>query len=240
MNLSPIPFDQTSSEKELRLGSVYTDGFGRTGVYVKAGASALARGKLAVSPTVVANHINLSWAVAPAVGDTTVQVTLGATAATKDYYEDGWLVVNDGAGEGRAYPIIGNTAADSAGTITVTLGEAIDTAGTLSQANVDLLANSASAVVISAADQADEAMGWPIVSIAAGEYGFLIQGGYVSALFDEAVAVGLDLTIGSSVAGAVEALDAAGEQRIGTAVSTAGVDTEYQLIKAAILPGSVQ
>ena len=45
-------------------------------------------------------------------------------------------------------------------------------------------------------------------------------------LMDEAVAKGAAITIGSSVAGAVEAVDAAGEIQIGINRET-GVDTEY-------------
>jgi hypothetical protein len=203
---------------------------GRTFRWGKAGAVALAPGKLCVAPTVVANHINLSWATAPAVGDTTVSVTLGATAATLNQYKDGFLVVQDGTGEGRAYGIEGHAAADSAGTIRLNLKEAIRAAGAASEANVDLIANPYNGAVISVTDQADQPVGVPVTTIAAGEFGWFQTGGPCAVLMDEAVTNGLTVTIGTGVAGAVEALDAAGETAVGIVAGTAGVDTEYQLI----------
>lgn len=203
---------------------------GKTFRYVKAGASNLARGKLVVAPTVVANHLNMSWATAPAIGDTKVTVTLGATAATKDQYAGGELVVQDGTGEGRSYIVSGNLAASSGATCTVFLKEAIDTAGVASEANVDLLASPWNGVVISVTDQADLAIGVPVVAITAAYYGWVQTGGRCSVLMDEAITVGQTVTIGTGVAGAVEALDAAGEQAVGVMQATAGVDTEYQSV----------
>lgn len=234
MNIAPAQVDQTSDSKEVRLGTIYTDSHGRTFRYVKAGASALDRGKLVVAPTVVANHLNMSFAAAPAVGDKEVQVTLGATAATADQYEDGWMIVQDGTGEGRAYPVEGNLPADSAGTCKVYLKEAIDTAGALSESNVDLLANEYNAVVVSATDQADRALGVPIVAIAAGEFGWVQSGGICAVLADEAVNPGLAVTIGTGVAGAVEAVDADTEQIVGYVPFTALVDTEYKAVNLVI------
>lgn len=235
MNLSPSRFDQTSSSKEYALGQSFTDGQGRVFVYAKAGAVNLSRGKLCVAPTVVANHINLSFATAPTAGDKSVTVTLGATAATKDQYKDGLLVVQDGTGEGRAYAIEGHAAADSAASLTLYLKEAIDTTGATAESNVDLLANDYSGVLISVTDQADRPVGVPVVAIAAGEYGWLQAGGNCAVLMDEAVTNGLMVTTGTGVAGAVEAQDGAGEPLVGYVNGTAGVDTEYQNVYLTLM-----
>lgn len=235
MNLAPSRFDKTSSTKEFALGQSFTDGDGRVFVYAKAGSSNLSRGKLCVAPTVVANHINLSFATAPTAGDTSVVVTLGATAATADQYKDGVLVVNDGTGEGRAYPIEGHAAAASAGSLRVYLKEAIDTTGATAEANVDLLANDYNGAVISVTDQADRPVGVPVVAITADQYGWLQAGGNCSVLFDEAVVNGLMVTIGTGVAGAVEAQDGAGEPLVGYVNGTAGVDTEYQNVYLTLM-----
>lgn len=234
MNLAPSTLTQTGTVELYRVGSRHSDAFGRVFRYALAGASNLARGKLCVAPTVVANHINLSWQTAPAIGDTTVRVTLGATAATADQYKGGQLVVQDGTGEGRSYRILSNKAADSAGTIVVTLEEAIDTAGVASETNVDLLANPWRGAVISVADQADQPIGVPITAIAAGTYGFIQTGGPCAVLMDEAITNGQAVTIGSSTVGAVEALDAAGEVQVGIMAGTAGVDTEYQNVELTL------
>lgn len=226
MFLSASQITETSVDPITNIGQV---GFynGKIYRYCKAGGSNIARGKLMVAPTVVANHINLSWQTAPAVGDRVVKVTLGATAATADQYKGGQLVVQDGTGEGRSYFIEGNKAADSSGTCTLYLREPIDTAGATSEANVDLLANDYNGVVISVTDQADRAVGVPNVAITASYYGWLQTGGNCSTLMDEAITNGTVVTIGTGVAGAVEALDGAGEQEVGIMSGTAGVDTEY-------------
>ena len=234
MPLSSSQITVTNATKSEELGSLKTASQQRTFRYGKAGAVALARGKLCVASTVVANHINLSFAVAPAVGDTSVTVTLGATAATADQYQDVFLVVQDAGGEGRAYPIEGHGAADSAASLVVELKEAIDTAGATAATNVDLIANEYSGILISVVDQADKAAGVPVAAIAASEFGWFQTGGPCAVLFDEAVANGLAVTTGSSVAGAVEAADGAGEPVHGHVSGTAGVDTEYQLVNLSI------
>jgi len=227
--------DKTSSVAAHQLGDIYSDAFGRTFIYAKAGATGLSRGKLTVAADVVANHVKMNFAVAPTAGDLVVKVTLGATAATADQYKDGWLVVNDGTGEGRAYPVEGNLAADSAGTCTVYLKEAIDTTGALSEANVDLLAGKWNGTVISAADQADAPTGVPIVAVTANYFYWSQTGGPCAVLADEALSpVGGIVTIGSSTAGAVEELDAVAEPLVGEVMQTAGVDAEYPMINLQI------
>lgn len=232
--LSPGIFTETYTTELYEVGQRYPDGAGRVFRFTLAGASNLARGKLCVAPTIVANHINLSWQTVPTVGAKTVKVTLGATAATADQYKGGWLVVNDATGEGRAYPIEGHPAAGSAGTITLKLKESIDTAGVASEANVDLVANNWRGAVISVTDQADMPIGVPVVAITSGQYGWLQTSGPCAVLMDEAVTNGQAVTIGTGVAGAVEAQDAAGEPVVGIVSGTAGVDTEYQLVELMI------
>ena len=226
--------DKTSAVAAHQLGDVYRDGNGRCFVYSKAGAVALGRGKLAVQPTIVANHINMSFAVAPTAGDTKISITLGATAATADQYKDGFMVVNDGTGEGRLYPIEGNISAGSAGTIVVYLKEAIDTTGALSQTNVDLVAGKWNGTVISATDQADCPAGVPLVAVTAAYFYWSQTGGPASVLADETLTpVGGVVTIGSAVTGSVEMLDAVAEPLVGE-VMLAGVDTEYPIVNLQI------
>jgi hypothetical protein len=93
-----------------------------------AGAAALAPGKLAVAATVVANHQNMAVAAAAAVGATSVTVTLGATAATADYYADGFLTINDAAGEGISYRVKSHPAHAGSGSLVVELYDPIKVA----------------------------------------------------------------------------------------------------------------
>lgn len=233
--LSPSLFTETGATKLIELGHrMSEDSTGRVWRYALAGGSNLGRGKLAVQSTVDAQRINLSFSVAPAVGAKEVSVTIGTGAATRNFFQDGWLVNQDGTGEGRAYPIEGHDAISASTAGIFKLKEAIDTAGATAEANVDLLRNQYAGAVISVTDQADYALGVPNVAITAAEYGWIQTYGPCAVWFDEAVTNGLAVTIGTGTAGQVEALDGAGEAQIGVVAGTAGVDTEYQLVDLCI------
>lgn len=238
MSLAISKYDTvwTSTQQE-RIGAGYYDPQGgRVFHYSEDGGSGVARGKLAVGVDIVANHVNLSFQTAPAAGDKVVKVTLGATAAAQDLYKDGWLNVQDGTGEGRAYPVEGNMATDSAGTCILTLKEGIDTAGALSEANVDLHKNLYKDIKISVADQADVAVGVPIVAATASYFGWVQTWGAAAVLQDETTAIGQQQTIGSSVVGALELQDAAGENAVGIQGNQTAVDTEYTMVYLKLDP----
>jgi hypothetical protein len=220
-------FRDISSTKELPLG---TKGFTRDGRiyrYALAGGVTLAPGKLCIDGDLVAHHTNIAVDANVAAGVTKVTATIGATAVTADQYKDGYLVVNDATGEGINYLIDGHSANAGSLPLEVRLVDPIEVALVASTSEITLKANPWSGVLISIADQADQAVGVPNVSITNAYYGWLQTGGECAVLADEAVAKGLALTIGSSTVGAVEALDAAGEHQIGVA-SEALVDTEYR------------
>jgi len=214
---------EVSTTQNLPLGSKAVTPDGRVFRYARIGASNVVAGNLLVNADLVANHTNRTC-VAAAIGATKVSVNIGATAATANQYKDGYLVINDAAGEGIAYKIVGHPAHAGSGALVVTLGEPVMVALT-SSSEATLKLNPWADVVISATDQADMPVGVPNVNIPATNYGWLQTGGECAVWADEAVAKGLALTIGTGVAGQVEALDAAGEFQIGVA-SEALVDTE--------------
>lgn len=229
-HIAPLPIDKTTTIYPGQLGQKFEDNFGRTFRLVKAGASNLARGKLTVAPTVDAQHVNMSFQTAPAAGDRSVKVTLGSNAATLNQYQDGWLVVSDDTGQGRAYQVEGHPAADASATLEVTLKEKIDTAGAVSEANVDLIANPHNGVVISATDQNDQPTGVPIVAIAASAYGWVQTGGPCSVLQDATTPpAGDQITISAATPGAVGVADADTEPIVGVQMATAGVSGSYQM-----------
>jgi hypothetical protein len=191
-----------------------------------AGGTTLAPGKLTVNADVDSNVVNKTIAATAAIGTTQLTVDVSGTVVA-DAYAGGFLTINDATGEGNSYLVRGNTGRTGAGEITVVLAEPLTVAVTVDVSEYTLKANDYSGAVISATDQADLPLGVPNVSITNAYYGWTQTGGPCSVLWDEAVAKGLALTIGTGVAGAVEALDAAGEPQIGIA-SMAGVDTEYQ------------
>lgn len=217
----------TSATQIMALGTKAVTPDGRVYRYTKAGASDLAPGKLAVNADLVANHVNRTVYADAAIGANSVRVNLGATAATLNQYKDGYLTVNDATGEGIQYKIVGNTAASSSGVVTVKLAEPLKVALVASTSEVTLKKNPWADVVISATDQQDQPVGVPNVTIPATYFGWVQTGGECAVWADEDVVRGQALTIGTGTAGAVEALDAAGEFQLGIA-SEAMVDTEYR------------
>jgi hypothetical protein len=226
INISAQDARDISSTQEMALGTIGQTRDGRVYRYAKNAAVALGAGKLCINADLVANHTDQLVAVAAPVGSTSVSVTLGATAATEDQYKDGYLVINDAAGEGIAYRVVGHPAHAGSGTLVVEIAEPIKVALTTSS-NYTLKYNTWGNIIISIADQADQAVGVPNVAVTASYYCWVQTRGECPVLADEAVTKGLALTIGSSTVGAVEALDAAGEHQIGVA-SEALVDTEYR------------
>lgn len=232
--IGPIHYHDTETSQSADLGTVYRQhSTGRCYRYSENGGTAADPGKLMVNATQAANHLNMSFTTAPAAGDQFVEVTLGATAVTADDYRDGFVVIQDGTGEGILHPLASHGAYDASATgarFDLAAGEQIQVAGATSESNVDLIKSLYKDVVISVADQADNPVGVYNVSVAANAYGMIQTWGPCSVWQDEANAVGDMLTTGTGVAGQVEADDAAGEPLIGQQGPTAGVATEYQLV----------
>lgn len=201
----------------------------------RAGAVALAPGKIVTPPAVVANHQNRVATAAQPVGSFEVQVTLGATAATFNQYMDGFLTVNDAAGEGITYAVEGNDAAASAGTLAVRLKEAVQVPLTTSS-EVTLHTSPLDALVVSpaASGVAQQTVGVPNITVPISNYAWFQVGGYASVLSDGAITKGLGCIISDAVDGAVEVEAAATvAQRVGRTIE-ATADTEYRTIDLTI------
>jgi len=183
---------------------------------------------LAVAAAQTATHENCAVNAAAAAGTREVSLTLGAGAVTANQYAGGYLVVNDAAGEGRLYAISGHPAADASASLTVALDQEIAVALTTSS-EVSLVLNPWSGAVIAVTDQLDMPVGVPNVTIPANDFGWIQTRGACAVLADETLAIGVSVTTGTSVAGAVEAVDAVSEPLVGIALQ-AGVDTEYRAI----------
>lgn len=215
-----------STKASAELGQLAQTADGRQFRYALNGAANLAAGKLNVNADVDSNVANKTVATSAAIGATSVVVDVAGTVVA-NAYAGGYMTINDATGEGISYLVSGNGGRTGAGEITVYLQEPLTVAVTVDVSEYTLTANPYASVVISATDQADQPVGVANVAVTAAYYCWLQTGGVCSVLFDEAVTRGLALTIGTGVAGAVEALDAAGEPQVGIA-TMAGVDTEYQ------------
>lgn len=221
------PLMSSSSDQAHQLGTKAVSADGRVFRYVKAGAVALVPGKLQQGPAIVANHQNIAVAAAAAAGATSVTVTLGATAATANQYANGFLVINDAAGEGHTYKIVSHPAADASASLVLTLDDAIIVALTTSS-EACLIANQYNGAIVAPASPTGPDLGVAIYPVAIGEFGWVQTRGVVSCLSDGTPAAGSMLSRSNAVAGAVET-GVLAQGFVGNAVQ-AGVDTEYRAI----------
>ena len=224
-------FDISATKREI-LGSLRSLADGRKFRYSRAGAADLHAGMMGQAAVDVDNHINVSCAAA-AVGDTEVAVTVGATAVNENQYEDGFLQVNDGTGQGLQYRILGNTACAASGITYVTLNEPIKVALVASATSeVSLIASEYSAVVESATEETMPVGIAPCV-VTTLYYYWAQTGGPAIALMDSTVGVA-DMLVHGSVAGSLKAMPSTLDINMPVVAiksHNASVDTEYKPVK---------
>lgn len=226
MQISPNALRDISSAKNgILLGTLGVSRTGKLYAWSKAGASGLATGKLTVNADADTNVVNKTVARTYAAGAMQVIVDAAGTIVA-DAYADGIFTVSDATGEGHDYLVVGNTGVTGAGEITLNLAEPLIEALTIDVSEYTLVKSLYDGVVISATDQADAPVGVPNLAVTAAYYFWNQVRGSCAVWADEAVTRGQALTIGTGSAGAVEALDAAGEPQLGVANNTL-VDTEY-------------
>lgn len=196
-------------------------------------STAAVAGNVQVAPTVVPNHVNQLVNTAAAVDSKIIDVNIGGTAATKDFYAEGEMVINDAAGEGISYRVLGNDAIDSSGNGNVYLHEPVQVAlTTLSE--MSLVQNPWDRLVISVADAADQVVGVANKALAVDLYTWIQTRGLCSVLADETIVVGSAVQVGTTTVGSVETMDTASTYpQIGIA-NQAGVDEEHRLIYLTI------
>ena len=217
-----------STTQQHPLGTLGETPDGRRFRYCEAGGTALVAGTLQQQVAIVANHQNIAVAAAAAIGAETVTVTLGATLASVNQYAEGFMVVNDQAGEGFTYKIKGHPAAASAGSLTLTLDDSIRVALTTSS-EVCLIANPYKDIVQHPTTPTGVAVGVPLFAMAIDNFGWIQTHGVVSCLSDAAPgSVGAALSPSNATAGALES-GVIGQGVVGQALQTA-VDTEYRAV----------
>ena len=225
----------TNTTKKRSLGTILELPDGREFKYVLNGSGAITSGKLTSSAAMIGNHDMDLTTAAASVGDTSITVTLGGTAATKDQYADGYIYTNDGTGQGQIYRIASNPAADSSATLAVTLAsnDAVSVALD-STTESGLAVNPYSGIVVSPTSVTNRTLGVTATDIAANAYGFVQTKGLASVLVSGTVVAGEPLRVaGATTAGAAMALDRDGsgenEQEIGVVHNVVAVTTDYCL-----------
>jgi len=210
------------------VGTVMLDSQGRELRYVKVGGSDVLVANLMSAPANKTNHHGMAVNTA-AIGDETVTVTLGATAATLNEYAGGFLNVVDDTGEGYTYEVLSHPAADSAATLVVTLKDPIKLAFG-ADATVDLVHNAFNGVIV-AATSTDKPVGVTIVPLSAGYFGWLVKNGQTSCLAEATLTLGAELEAGTG--GGVDELSDVTDPVVVTSVGyarVAGTSAEHPLI----------
>ncbi len=217
------------------LGQEGVDEIGRTFRYAKAGG-ACAAGVIVIAPDNTANHVGARATNSAAIGDESIQVTVGATAVTEDQYKGGLIVINAGTGIGQQFKIKGNTAAGSAGTTTVYIEGSVKVALSSSDSKADLYPNKFNGVTTSTT-LLKRRVGVVHRALASGEYGWIGTRGVFGVLV-EGSAVGLaDPVIPSATTdGAVEGIGSAAVTdqvcgyaiKAGTTAQVSGIDLNLE------------
>lgn len=209
---SPQSVLEVSTVKYHMIGTpAYLPG-GRRYYYARStGSSALTRGHLQRNPALAANHMNLATTTTcMTVGSNVVTgVTLGATDATKNMYEDGFMAITAGAGQGTTYRIREHALIAGSAVGSFTLYDPIAVVSDAST-TVSLLKDPFADVVINPTSQACIPMGVPNVAVPAGDvttqYFWLQTWGPCVVWVDGTPAVGATLSSSTATAGQVMAV----------------------------------
>lgn len=230
-----------STTKAYPYGTVGITPDGRKFRYALAG-EAITAGLNIMQKAGIANHdMDLALVAASAVGDTTVQVTLGATAATLNQYADGYLYVNDGAGQGPIHRIKSNPAADSGANLILTLEEddGIRTALTTATSLLGLMENPYKDVEIFDANDIDGAsLGVAPADVDDDENFWVQTDGYANCLMDNTTFVlGSAVEASTATDGAMTLHDVSANtdrKALGTVSLIVAVSGDYGIVKLAI------
>lgn len=234
-SLPPNPYAESSTQL-FPLGTRLIQGE-REWVYSKCGASDLATLGTPLQ-TAAAIHAeaddDIVVGAASAIGDYTVTLTSTANLAaaplsSKDGYREGYLIVNDAAGEGQMYKIKGHEAASGTSNFVVTLYDPLTVALTTSS-QVGLAQNPYSNVIASAAVVTGIFTGVNLIAVTASYYFWAQVHGPAPVNAHAAVPLGTAVVIGTTAAKADPAADTTTEIIIGYPLTPGVADTEKFMV----------
>ena len=219
---------------DIPLGSVlyYGDRVFRYGL---AGGVALTAGKLVQTAVgTKADHQDLAPTAAVAAGEYDISIETAGTDLTANQYKDGYLYVNDGAGEGQCMKIASNPAHDHSSdpSVVITTHDALATAIATSS-KVSLIADPWTAVLVAPAAETGAVMGVPVVDMAASAYGWFQTYGPAAVLTAGTIVLGHNVVRSATVAGAVAPATSDILDIVGTCMLV-DVTSDYSLIKLNI------
>ena len=197
--------------------------------YGRLAATAVTAGKCVTHAASIAHHFDLTPTAGVAAGETAISVETAGTDITLNQYANGYLYVNDAAGEGQMLRIKSNPAHDHSAdpSIVITCYDDLATAITTSS-RITLIPDPRSGLIVQAATTTGATLGVTVVDMAASAYGWFSVSGPATVLTSGTLVVG-NHAVPLGASGAVG--PAAGDviQVIGT-VMIVNVTTDYSLI----------
>jgi len=203
---------------------------------------AIGAGQTCQPSTGVGDHDMDLVTTAASVGDKSITLTLAGTAATKDQYKDGYVYVNDGAGEGHVYKVRGHAAISSGGTGAINLydGDAVAEAITAASLTGLMVNEYTDVAPFDAGTVINPCIGVATTEVADNAYFWLQTWGPCAVLVDVISVLGEPVKVSDNADGATEALnrDATDEddQVIGAAMLIPAISTDYGMILLQISP----
>jgi hypothetical protein len=228
---------QTSVQRH-RLGTEMVFMDGRKFRYAENGGSAISEGLLVAAEAPTGNHDeDLVITTSPSAGDTTIGITLGATAAAANLYAEGFLFFNipilaTSANPHEWYKIKSHAVIASAGTGTFTIDEedGFTTAITAGTETAGLIKSPYKDVVVAPAAIAGRFVGVTTRSMTADYFGWLQVAGLAVVAIDGTPAIGTVVGASSNHAGQFLVIGADTTPAMGRVHGKAGVDNEYHVI----------
>ncbi len=212
--------------------------------YTKAGAVALDIGKVMQQAVVTSGHTkDLAVAAVAAIGATSVTITNATTALVKDDYAEGYLFVNNEAGEGQICTIKTHPAeATGSASCVITLEEEDALTVALTTASkVGLRVNEYKNVVVNPTTITGIPVGVTPIAVPLSYYFWLQTWGPANVLTNGTVIRGLTVVPSGTTAGAVDvyplnSVDTSGQQPVVGTVMSVGATTEYSLVFLTLAP----
>ena len=223
----------TSAQRQV-LGAEMAFPDGRKFRYVANGGTAIGEGLVVASEAPAGNHDeDLVITTSPSVGDTTISITLGGTAAAKDLYAEGYLFFNlASTTPHEMYKIKGHALIASSGTGEITIDEpdGFQTAITAGTDTAGLIKSPYKDIVVAPAAVAGRFVGVTCADLEADYYGWVQVSGMATAKIDGTPAVGTLVGASSNHAGQLLAIGADTTPALARLHGKAGVDNEFHTV----------
>jgi hypothetical protein len=238
---------ETSGQKH-KLGTRAVTPDGRVFYYAQEDGTAISTAGLIVDnvAVVAAHDMDVPTTAAHSVGDTTISIEVPTTDLTANQYKDGYMVINDGPGQGEVYRIKSHPAHDASddNTVIFTIDEEDGIRTALTTASLwGVFYNPYSAIKLIDGDGAQTTgpLGVTTIPITASYYCWIQTAGIASVLVSGTTAMTLgdaiEVSQVSGQSGAATLYDSSGAtdlMPIGTAIGIASVSTDYQLVMLSI------